>query len=285
MAINFPATPNENDLHTAGETTWQWDGTAWVLLSYDTVPDAQNAITSVTADSGTLSADSPNEALTIEGGTNVTTAIVGNTLTINSSGGGGGVASNSFATISADGNNIVASSATDTLTLTPGSNITFSVDTGAKSVTINGSAGGGSSSFADLTDGGSLTIDQVAEPAIASLVVTASGASAYRFDSHYSTANPTVYCISGTTIAFDLNSSTLSGHPFQIQDNTGTQYDTGLVHYTNGGVKTTGSSAQNKTSGTLYWHVPFGISGNWRYQCTAHAAMVGTITVKAFNAL
>ena len=200
---------------------------------------------------------------------------------------GGGAASNSFATIAADGNNIVAASATDTLILTPGSNVTFAVDTGAKQITINSSATGGATDFDDLQDvtTAGLKIDLVAEQAIVRLDVSADGLNGYRFLSHYTTLNPTIYAISGTTIAFNLNSGTMGSHPFQIQDNTGTQYDTGLVHYTPSGVKSTGSNAQDKTSGTLYWHVPFGISGNWRYQCTAHTAMVGTITVKAFNAL
>ena len=200
---------------------------------------------------------------------------------------GGGAASNSFATIAADGNNIVAASATDTLILTPGSNVTFGVDTGAKQITINSSATGGATDFDDLQDvtTAGLKIDLVAEQAIVRLDVSADGLNGYRFTSHYTTLNPTIYAISGTTIAFNLNSGTMGSHPFQIQDNTGTQYDTGLVHYTPSGVKSTGSNAQDKTSGTLYWHVPFGISGNWRYQCTAHTAMVGTIRVKAFNAL
>ena len=200
---------------------------------------------------------------------------------------GGGAASNSFATIAADGNNIVAASATDTLILTPGSNVTFGVDTGAKQITINSSATGGATDFDDLQDvtTAGLKLDLIAEQAIVRLDVSADGLNGYRFTSHYTTLNPTIYAISGTTIAFNLNSGTMGSHPFQIQDNTGTQYDTGLVHYTPSGVKSTGSNAQDKTSGTLYWHVPFGISGNWRYQCTAHTAMVGTITVKAFNAL
>lgn len=285
MALNFPINPNVNDLFDDGTTTWEWDGTSWNLLSYDTSPNPQNAITSISGDTGTLSADSSSTALTIAGGTNVTTALVGDTLTINSSGGGGGVASNSFATIAADSTNVVASSATDTLTLTPGSNVTFAVDASNKSITINAASAGGSINFSDLADTGQLTADQVAEQAIARLIVTASGASAYRMDSHYSTANPTVYAISGTTIAFDLNSSTLGGHPFQIQDPTATQYDTGLVHYSNTGQVSTGSAAQNKTSGTLYWRVPFGISGTYRYQCTAHSPMVGGISIKAFNAI
>ena len=29
MAINFPDSPNVNDIHTSGDMTWKWDGTTW----------------------------------------------------------------------------------------------------------------------------------------------------------------------------------------------------------------------------------------------------------------
>ena len=115
-------------------------------------------------------------------------------------------------------------------------------------------------------------------PAITRLTVTASGASAYLFD-QYSGNNPTLYVISGTTIAFNLSS--LSSHPFLLQDNTLTNITAGLVHVTTAGVVTTGSSAQGKTSGTLYWKIPAALGGvTYAYQCSAHAPMVGSITIK-----
>ena len=255
-----------------------------INITSDQIIDRDDSITFV-GDDSTGGSVPVGSTLQFAGAGGASVAVSNGVVTITA--GGGGAASNSFATIAADGNNIVASSATDTLTLTPGSNVTFSVDTGNKQITINSNATGGASDFDDLQDATSagLTIDEIAEPAIAMLEVTASGTNGYRFDSHYSSLNPTIYCITGTTIAFNLNSTTMSGHPFEIQDNTGTTYNTGLVHYSTTGTKSTGSNANGKTSGTLYWHVPFGISGNWRYQCTAHSAMVGTITVKAFNAL
>ena len=252
-------------------------------ITSDQIIDRNDSITFV-GDDSTGDSVPVGSTLQFAGAGGASVSVANGTVTV-TAGGGGGAASNSFATIVADGNNVVAASATDSLTLVAGSNITMAVNTLTKSITINGEAGGGVSAYSALNDTGATTADQIAEPAIAQLAVTASGSSGYRFDSHYSTLNPTIYCITGTTIAFDLNSSTLSGHPFQIQDNTGNQYDTGLVHYTTAGVRTTGSAAQDKTGGTLYWHVPFGISGNWRYQCTAHSPMVGTITVKAFNAI
>lgn len=138
--------------------------------------------------------------------------------------------------------------------------------------------------FSDLPDAtaASLTIDEIYLPAITMLAVSNSGASAYRFDQYGTTDNPTIYAINGTTIAFKLNAS---GHPFLIQTPGGSNYNTGLFHVTTAGVVSTGASAQGKDSGTLYWKIPTDISGGYRYQCGAHAPMVGLITVKTFSTL
>jgi plastocyanin len=101
------------------------------------------------------------------------------------------------------------------------------------------------------------------------------------FNNQYSGDNPTIFAISGTTIAFNLN---VVGHPFLIRF-SGANYDTGLIHVTTDGVVTTGSSAQGKTSGTLYWQVPANISGAYGYLCSIHGAMAGTITVKDIAAI
>jgi plastocyanin len=193
-------------------------------------------------------------------------------------GGSGGTASNSFATISVTGQpNVVADSSTDTLTLVAGTGVTITTNESSDSITISASASaGGEFSLLSEVSSSSLTFDQIYLPAITSLVVSNVGASAYTFD-QYSGNNPTVYAIGGTTIAFKL---TATGHPFQIQDPTGSNYNTGLVHVSSAGVVSTGSAAQGKASGTLYWKVPGSISGNYRYQCSLHGAMIGTIVVK-----
>jgi hypothetical protein len=126
--------------------------------------------------------------------------------------------------------------------------------------------------------GAGVTVDKIYLPAITRLTVTANGSSAYLFD-QYSGNNPTIYAISGTTISFDLGSGALSSHPFLIRY-AGANYDTGLTHVTSAGVVTTGSSAQGKTSGTLYWKIPADISGSYGYLCSVHGGMMGTITIK-----
>lgn len=61
---------------------------------------------------------------------------------------------NSFSTISADGTNIEATGESNVLTLNPGSNISFDVDTTAKSITIN-SSGGAFNIFSTISADGS----------------------------------------------------------------------------------------------------------------------------------
>jgi plastocyanin len=159
-----------------------------------------------------------------------------------------------------------------------GTGITLTTNAATDTVTITSTASAGATAFTGLSDRADLTIDQFYLPAITRLNVTNNGASAYRFD-QYGGDDPTIYAINGTTIAFNLN---VIGHPFLIQNNTGTNYNTGLIHVTTGGTVTIESAAQGQTSGTLYWKIPSDISGNYRYQCSVHAAMVGTIVVKNF---
>jgi len=169
--------------------------------------------------------------------------------------------------------------------------ITFTTTGSSGAATFNGTAlnipqyATGATAFTGLSDvsSASLTVDKFYLPAITKLTVTASGSSAYLFD-QYTGNNPTIYAISGTTIAFDLGTGALSSHPFLIRF-SGANYDTGLTHVTNAGVVTTGSSAQGKTSGTLYWKIPAGTFGTYGYLCSAHGGMVGTITIKDISAI
>ena len=145
---------------------------------------------------------------------------------------------------------------------------------------------GGASSFSALSDATSagLTVDEIYLPAITRLNVT-TPVFDYNID-QYSGNNPAIYVISGTTIAFNLQVG--GSHPFLIQTNTGSWANittADLIHVSTTGVVSTGSSAQAKTSGTLYWKIPASVSGTFRYICQNHASMVGTITVKDIAAI
>jgi plastocyanin len=199
----------------------------------------------------------------------------------------GGGSSNSFETIAVAGQtSVTADSDVDTLTLVAGTGIQITTNATTDSITFTSTASGGSGAenFTELTDviAASLTVDRIYLPAITMLNTTNNSASSYRFDQYGTVDNPTIYAINGTTIAFNLN---VSGHPFLIQNGAGVNYDTGLIHVSTSGTVTTGSSAQGKTSGTLYWKIPDAISGGYRYQCSFHGAMVGSITIKNFGSI
>jgi hypothetical protein len=115
----------------------------------------------------------------------------------------------------------------------------------------------------------------------ASIDVTASGSSAYLFDSHYSGNNPTLYLRAGHTYALNLN---VSGHPFHLQTvsgaySSGNAYTTGITHISSTGVITTGASALLQVTGTLYIEVPSGSSTSIYYACSNHSSMAGKIVL------
>jgi len=184
--------------------------------------------------------------------------------------------------IAADDSTLRIISSNESIQIIGGTGITTSSDAEGN-ITITSAAA--STTFATLTDAStaSLTIDKIYEPAIAMLRVDNVGVNAYTFPSHYSGNNPTIYVISGTTIAFDLDN--ISGHPFEIQDNTLSALTSNLVHVTSTGTVSTNAAAQGKSSGTLYWRIPESVSGTYVYQCTSHSSMFGSIVIKDLSNL
>ena len=207
--------------------------------------------------------------------------------------------------ISATGNviggNLSGTSIAGTLTTAAQTNITSVGTLGSVTVTANITSGnaslgnlatanfftGNGSQLSALTFGNistfntaGLTTDELYLQSTTRLNVTASGMSGYVFDQYGATVNPTIYVISGQTLAFNLN---VSGHPFLIQTGASANYSVGLEHIDTAGTVSTTSSAQGKISGTLYWKIPYGITGNYKYQCSAHGGMNGNIIVTDAN--
>ncbi len=264
---------------TRDATTYLRGDNTWATVDSGGTASDSFATIAVAGQSSVV-ADSATDTLTLVAGTGITitTDASTDTITITNS----GSSQNTFSTVAVTGqNNVEADSATDTLTLAAGTGISITTDAGTDTVTITSTVSAGATAFTGLSDvsSASLTVDKIYLPAITMLTVTNNGATAYRFDQYGTTDDPTIIALNATTIAFNLN---VTGHPFLIQDNTGTNYNTGLVHVTTGGTVTTGASAQGKDSGTLYWKIPDSISGSYRYQCSIHAAMIGTITIKNF---
>ena len=267
---------------TRDATTYLRGDNTWAAVSGGGGSASDSFATIAVAGQSSVVADSATDTLTLVAGTgiSITTDSSTDTVTITNS----SSAQNTFSTVAVAGqSNVAADSATDTLTLAGGTGISITTDSGTDTVTITNTVAAGATAFTGLSDAGSLTVDRFYLPAITMLDVTANGTTAYRFDQYGTTDDPTIFAINATTIAFNLAGAT--SHPFLIQDNTGTNYNTGLVHVTTAGVVTTGASAQGKTSGTLYWKIPDSISGNYRYQCSSHGGMVGTITIKNFGSI
>ena len=131
MALNFPGNPQNGDTYTEDNTTWQWDGTAWNVVSRDT---SRNIFTNFSADTGAVTPTLLNDTLTIVGSGSVTTSIVDKTLTINSEGGGN--ISNAFVTLVSDDGSFNVGSAGE-LRVAGGTNISTQVVTDSEQVTLD----------------------------------------------------------------------------------------------------------------------------------------------------
>jgi plastocyanin len=258
-----------------GDNTWA------VVLGGGAASDSFATI--AVAGQSNVVAESSTDTLTLVAGTGVTITTDASTDTVTITNSSPNVSQNVFSTVAVEGqSNIEADTGSDTLTIAAGTGISITTNASTDTVTITSTVSAGATAFTGLSDAAGLTVDKFYLPAITMLTVTNTGASAYRFDQYGSADNPTIYAINGTTIAFNL---TASGHPFLIQTSAGTNYNTGLFHVTTAGVVTTGAAAQGKDSGTLYWKIPTDISGGYRYQCSLHAPMVGSITIKTFSTL
>ena len=111
-------------------------------LSWTDLPSQQQAFGNITVSGqNTIQADTTGDTLDFVAGSgiSITTDTSNDRITISATGGG---ASNAFKTIAAGGNNIVADSSTDTVTLVAGSNVTISSDASTDSITISASTSG-----------------------------------------------------------------------------------------------------------------------------------------------
>ena len=138
-------------------------------------------------------------------------------------------------------------------------------------------------------NGSNLTIDKIALPAATMYSVLFRGELAYTFLSHIPGDNPTLYALSGTTIAFNLQ---VPGHPFLLQTtggvplNPATNTALGSFYWVGAdGSFAEGADVQGKILGTLYWIIGAGAAGTYRYQCSLHPAMRGNIVIKSITSL
>ena len=119
-----------------------------VLIENSAPNIVQNVFQTIQVDgAATTTANSATDTLTIQGGTDITTSINGDVITIaytGSGGGGGGSVNDAFKTIaiSPSGGSVIADASEDSLTLENGNNISMSANSGTDTITINATASG-----------------------------------------------------------------------------------------------------------------------------------------------
>ena len=297
MAIDFPATTGQatdgSYAHTASGITWAWDGTTWkaqgVTGSYVLPTASATGLGGVKVGSG-LSISSgvlSRDAIGINDLSDVTTGTIstGNVLKWNGSAWAAATDDTSSYNNADVDTHLNQSNPTSGYVLSwNGSDYAWVANSGGSSYansdvdthlnTSTASSGqilswNGSDYdwVADQTGGGG----GAATPEI-TWTLTANGVSDYVFagDGFPTNQNdPTLYLMRGQTYKFVNNTG---GHPFRIQSTGatvggGTQYNSGV----------TNQDAGNGV--TLTFVVPMDAPDTLYYQCTAHTAMFGTITI------
>ena len=119
----------------------KWDGTNsyWYPANDETASGGgggttQNLFETINADSGTTTASAATDTLTIAGGTNISTSIAGDTVTIAMTGSLGAPDQNVFTVIGTDNNSKTASSTTTTINFIGGTGV--STDVAGDNLTI-----------------------------------------------------------------------------------------------------------------------------------------------------
>ena len=276
----------------------------------------QNLFESVNADTGTTTASAATDTLIIAGGTNIATAISGDTVTINMTGTLGDANQNAYGVIGSDSGNKTAGSATATINLVGGSGISTAVSGDDLTITndspnvvqevfrtVTGDSGTTtaalSTSTLNVAGGQGVTTAATANTLTVNADLYLSGSA----DEHSNIIfNGTSWDpVESPTVGFDITSNGASAYRFAGGGvNTSTDNPTVFVHrgftyrfknitgashpfalrQTSGGTAVTeGVSGSNQ--GTQYWTVPMALAAGttYVYQCTLHAAMVGNLTV------
>ena len=279
----------------------------------------QNLFEGINADSGSTTASAPTDVLTIAGGTNISTSIAGDTLTINMTGTLGDEDQNLFSVIGSDSGSKTANSTTTSINFIGGTGITTAVSGDNLTIT-NSSPNVDQAVFAAVgADTGSNIIAETATD-----VLTVSGGNGISTSTSGSTVSivADLYLASGVTLSENQNFITNSSGEveavatpavgFEISGSTGTGYNfsnngwsgsgnptiyvyrgftyrfnntTGAGHpfalrQTNGGSAVTAGVSGSQT-GVQYWTVPMTLAAGttYVYQCTIHGGMVGNLVV------
>ncbi len=276
----------------------------------------QNLFESVNADTGTTTASAATDTLIIAGGTNIATAISGDTVTINMTGTLGDANQNAYGVIGSDSGNKTAGSATATINLVGGSGISTAVSGDDLTITndspnvvqevfrtVTGDSGTTtaalSTSTLNVAGGQGVTTAATANTLTvnADLYLSTTAAENNTIIFNGTAWEPVATAAVGVNVTSNgasayrfagggVNASTDNptvfvhrGFTYRFKNITGASHPFALRQTSGGTAVTEGVSGSNQ--GTQYWTVPMALAAGttYVYQCTLHAAMVGNLTV------
>ena len=278
----------------------------------------QNLFEGINADSGSTTASAPTDVLTIAGGTNISTSIAGDTLTINMTGTLGDEDQNLFSVIGSDSGSKTANSTTTSINFIGGTGITTAVSGDNLTITnsspnadqfiiqgVNGDSGSYTSADVEgvITVAGGNGITTSVAGSTVSIVADlylASGVTLSENQNFITNSSGEVEAVATPAVGFEISGSTSTGYNFSNGGWTGSGNPTIYVYrgftyrfnnttggghpfalrQTNGGSAVTAGVSGSQT-GVQYWTVPMSLAAGttYVYQCTIHGGMVGNLVV------
>jgi len=281
------------------------------------VVSTQNLFETIQADSGQTTASAATDVLTIAGGTNISTSISGDVVTINMTGTLGDPDQNIFSTIGSDTGSKSANSTATTINFVGGTGISTAINGDNLTITndepniiqevfktVAGDTGSTTAQLATSTltiAGGSGVTTSVSSNTLTvaldypmptatdndtliydedagGWVAAESAAVGFRISAFGSSA----YTFEGGGVDSGTNNPTIyvyRGFTYRFNNTSGGAHPFALRQSNGGAAITTGVTGSQE--GVQYWTVPQTLSPGttYVYQCTVHAVMVGNIVV------
>ena len=278
----------------------------------------QNLFEGINADSGSTTASAATDVLTIAGGTNISTSIAGDTVTIDMTGALGAPDQNLFSVIGSDSGSKTAGNATTTINIIGGTGISTAVS-GENLTVTNDSPNADQNIFATVTgDSGTTTSNSTTGSlavsggsgvtttvtantvSIAAELFLASGQSLSENQSFITNTSGEVEAVASAAVGFEISGTSGGGYNFtnngwsgsgnptiyvyrgftyRFNNTTGSGHPFAL-RQTNAGSAVTAGVSGSQTA-VQYWTVPMTLAAGttYVYQCTIHSGMVGNLVV------
>ena len=276
----------------------------------------QNLFEGFTADTGSTTASAATDVLTVAGGTEISTTIVGDTLTIDMTGALGDANQNAYGVIGSDSGSKTASSVTATINIIGGTSISTAVSGDDLTITndapnivqevyktVTGDSGtttaqlstsslaiAGGNGLASVVTSNTVTLNAdfyLSGGAMEGDNVVYNGTSWDPIESPclnliVSANGNGAYRFSGSGVNTTTDNPTIyvyRGFTYRFNNETGAAHPFALRTTSGGGSVTDGVSGSQE--GVQLWTVPQSLSAGttYVYQCTMHPAMVGNLTV------